>query len=68
MSSKIIIVPYIDLELKKQGEYCKFISHGIDADTLRNIPLPSERYDVFIEEDCIFDYEIREYILKDYSQ
>ncbi len=65
--SKIIIKSFIDLDLKDQGRYCKFISHGVDIDTLQNIPLPTERYDVFIKENCVLDVDLNEYILKDLS-
>ncbi len=64
MSSKIIIVAYADDNLKDKGEYYKFISHGVNVDTLESITLPCERYDVFIKEYCKFDYDIHEYVLK----
>jgi len=37
---------------------------AFDSETLENVVLPLIDYKTFIKENCVFDYELQEYILK----
>jgi len=63
----IVVYPFVakerdEPELEK-GQ--KYVNYGLNIKTLETIPLPTEKWDIFIKENCIFNTQLNEYILKE---
>ena len=67
----IIVVSYEQEEdvLNNRGNVVKpkgkYVDYGLDTVTLETVTLPPENFSNFVRENCIFEENIGEYVLKD---